>query len=791
VASLTNNAPTQFPKGTNAVVWTVTDTANNSNTCTQNVIVADSQRPAITCPADITRSNDTGNCSAIINFTCPSATDNCSVSNVVCNPPSGSTFNVGTNTVTATATDTSGNTSNCTFKVIVNDTEKPTITCPTDVTVNTDAGVCYATGVALGTPSTHDNCGVASLTNNVPTQFPKGTNAVAWIVTDTANNSATCTQRVIVVDNEKPTLTCPSDIVRSNDTGNCSAVVSFTCPSAGDNCGVSNTVCNPLSGSTFNVGTNTVTVTATDTSGNTSNCTFKVIVEDKEKPSLTCLTNRVICVGNAVTAPTNTVDNCPGTPTVIPASTNLTACGTNSVTWSAIDASSNTNTCTETVLVYAVDSLTASEGSAPTGPTNYVCSATNGVVTVTAAPCGGLPTNSLPTCWTMSANGVSLGSVTSVDVDKTAPGITTVIATAGTSVKSNVIVVVKTEVKAVTFTSDHGVLTDYNTDFAGGGGTVYTPRGWQKNLAQNNPITHTQGVKVSANVTIKVEPTGVTFNLAGSGTALNFSTNGVVSTGADQILPVTSTAALAAQVDIINESVNWTATFGGAGGLSCGAGASGSHKIYVLWGSPGAGPTLKRIDWACTEAQGAVSITAAAVKFRDGIASSPGYSVPRVWNLDSWQFLDSGDHGDCITLAKLAREGLVMIGIPSDHRWSYPTADGTTGFPAVSGNSCHNVATKVFQYLGESFNAKLVYPGNNFEGFFTVSDPDIKAYTIYTPGGAFANATYYYLEVLQFAAGAGGDQFWVWDGTQTHNGVTVTNWVAVPGAAHIPVPSIP
>ena len=98
---------------------------------------------------------------------------------------------------------------------------------------------------------------------------------------------------------------------------------------------------------------------------------------------------------------------------------------------------------------------------------------------------------------------------------------------------------------------------------------------------------------------------------------------------------------------------------------------------------------------------------------------------------------------------------------------------------------------EVFQYQGESFNAKLVYPGNNFEGFFTVSDPGIKAYTVYTEGGPFANSTYYYLEVLQFAAGRGGDQFWVWDGTQTQNGITATNWVEVPGATHIPVPAVP
>lgn len=63
--------------------------------------------------------------------------------------------------------------------------------------------------------------------------------------------------------------------------------------------------------------------------------------------------------------------------------------------------------------------------------------------------------------------------------------------------------------------------------------------------------------------------------------------------------------------------------------------------------------------------------------------------------------------------------------------------------------------------------------------------------SVFEPGGPFENQDYYRLQVLQSAAGEGGDQYWVWDGTQTKNGVTVTDWDAVPGAAHIPVPSIP
>jgi subtilisin-like proprotein convertase family protein len=80
----------------------------------------------LTCPADITVSNDAGQCGAIVNFTVPPVSGSCGV--VASSPPSGSFFPVGTTTVMVTATRQDGGTTTCTFKVTVNDTEKPAIT---------------------------------------------------------------------------------------------------------------------------------------------------------------------------------------------------------------------------------------------------------------------------------------------------------------------------------------------------------------------------------------------------------------------------------------------------------------------------------------------------------------------------------------------------------------------------------------------------------------------------------------------------------------------------------------
>jgi hypothetical protein len=84
--------------------------------------------PTITCPANITVNNDAGACSAVVYYV-PVATDDSGVVSIVCIPPSGSTFPKGTTTVTATATDPSGNSASCTFSVTVVDAEAPEVAC--------------------------------------------------------------------------------------------------------------------------------------------------------------------------------------------------------------------------------------------------------------------------------------------------------------------------------------------------------------------------------------------------------------------------------------------------------------------------------------------------------------------------------------------------------------------------------------------------------------------------------------------------------------------------------------
>lgn len=93
-------------------------------TCSFTVTVNDTQPPSIDCPDNVTAVTVLtcpASSATIVNFPPPTASDNCPGVTVACVPPSGTSFPVGTTTVTCTATDASGNTATCSFSVAVFD----------------------------------------------------------------------------------------------------------------------------------------------------------------------------------------------------------------------------------------------------------------------------------------------------------------------------------------------------------------------------------------------------------------------------------------------------------------------------------------------------------------------------------------------------------------------------------------------------------------------------------------------------------------------------------------------
>lgn len=255
--------------GTYSITWTYDDLNGNIFQQTQQVVVVlgvDIVPPVLTVPVNITLNNVTGTCGATANFTA-TATDNSGLPITITysqNP--GTVFAGGTTTVTVTATDASNNSTSKTFTVTVKDVQPPTIIAPPAISAFTNAG-CNATGVALGTPLATDNCTfVLIITNNAPASFPKGNTTVTWTVTDGAGLTATATQVVTVVDNVNPTITAPSPVLVSTNSGCGATGVVLGTPVTADNCAVS-TITNDAP-TIFPLGITTVTWTVKDNSNN-------------------------------------------------------------------------------------------------------------------------------------------------------------------------------------------------------------------------------------------------------------------------------------------------------------------------------------------------------------------------------------------------------------------------------------------------------------------------------------------------------------------------------------------
>jgi len=294
--------------GSYNVTYNVMDTLGNIALEVIRVVnVVDTTNPIISCPTDISVNNDNGLCSAVVTYTAPTGTDSCSTSSTtqIAGLASGSNFPVGTTTNTFEVTDIYGNSTTCSFDVIVTDAEAPKITCLADITISNDSGLCYAV-VNYSAPIGTDNCsgettiqitGLASGSN-----FPLGITTNTFQVTDAAGNSATCSFDITVNDNEGPTAICQDITIQLDPiTGLATVTPADIDNGSSDNCSMNLS----LSQTTFDcstIGNNMVTLTVTDDAGNSSSCNANVLVTDLAQSSSVTITasDTQICLGELV-----------------------------------------------------------------------------------------------------------------------------------------------------------------------------------------------------------------------------------------------------------------------------------------------------------------------------------------------------------------------------------------------------------------------------------------------------------------------------------------------------------
>ncbi len=198
-----DQAGTSFTPGSNlsngTYAWKVyahNSIGNGSYSATGSFTI-DATAPVIAAHANITV-EATSAAGAIVAYTSPDVTDNFdAMAAASCTPASGSTFALGTTTVTCTKTDSAGNTATSTFTVTVRDTTAPVIAAHSNITV-TSATATAVTFTAPTATDIVDGAAPAVCTPASSSTFALGTTTVTCTKTDAAGNTATSTFTVTV-----------------------------------------------------------------------------------------------------------------------------------------------------------------------------------------------------------------------------------------------------------------------------------------------------------------------------------------------------------------------------------------------------------------------------------------------------------------------------------------------------------------------------------------------------------------------------------------------------------------
>jgi uncharacterized repeat protein (TIGR01451 family) len=259
--------------------------AEVGDACSFEVNVADNENPTISCPANITVSEDSpGSGSAIVNYPAPVAADNSGVVEVTCTKASGESFS-GTTTVTCTATDEADNSASCSFTVTVTG-NGCVLDCPDNIVVDAAPGACNAV-VTFDAPTATTECGAVTVSHTSGATFPLGTTTVT--VSSEAGNS--CSFTITVRDVTPPTISCPADISVAAVGTTCAATVNPGTATGSDSCGPVTIVGirsdgEPIASTHYTVGTTTITWTATDGAGNQTSCSQTITVSDTSPPTV-------------------------------------------------------------------------------------------------------------------------------------------------------------------------------------------------------------------------------------------------------------------------------------------------------------------------------------------------------------------------------------------------------------------------------------------------------------------------------------------------------------------------
>jgi len=359
----TNNTPTSFPFGTFTITFSATDAVNNTGTASATLTVQNRTAPTVTAPANVTVSaiDATGTSAAHTTIAAflNGATSLDLLGNQLTPTHNAPTqFPLGTTTVTFSATDAYANTGTATATVTISDQIPPVVTAPTAITVAAlDGYGTPATDPSIdaflnGTTATDNINANPSITHNAGAQLPLGVTTVTFSANDGYGNIGTATSTITINDLTAPVVTAPVDLYQEASAP--LTPVALGAATVRDNVDIGLTATTSKAGS-FPVGTTIITWSATDAYGNIGIAIQRVIISDTTAPLLNIpvdvyveATGTLTTVATGAATASDLVDGIitptSNAPTTFPV-------GTTSVTWTAVDAYTNTATAMQNIVV--------------------------------------------------------------------------------------------------------------------------------------------------------------------------------------------------------------------------------------------------------------------------------------------------------------------------------------------------------------------------------------------------------------------------------------------------------
>jgi gliding motility-associated-like protein len=353
--------------GSNSVLLSVRDVSGNISTCTSLVTILDTVAPVVSC-VDTSIFLDANGLFVIdSSFVIGTITSGCPVGNITLSKDSFYCTELGANQVTLVVSDVHGNSDSCISTVTVLDTVSPIAICQ-NATIYLDQFGQVSIDSSMINNGSSDNCAIATITIT-PSTFDcsdLGVNTVQMTVTDLSGNNSICFSQVTVLDTISPVPSCQDTVVYLNTLGAFTIDNSYIENGSSDICGIDSIWLSKYQFNCFELGPNTVTLYARDSSFNIDSCTAIVTVMDTTNPLAICQDTTIyLNAAGFYVIDSSYINNNPAYGcdiSTIKLSKDTFTCndiGPNSVQMIVTDRNGNSDTCSAIVTVFDTTRPTA------------------------------------------------------------------------------------------------------------------------------------------------------------------------------------------------------------------------------------------------------------------------------------------------------------------------------------------------------------------------------------------------------------------------------------------------